>query len=111
MLAGRGGDGLDVDGLDPAAVVDQLLDRQAVDREAGQRAGDRAGRLEPEREDADQEVARGARARDASTVVSRIRSSSASVSMTAGTVTSVLTAARALNGPAPRRMSNPALAP
>ena len=45
------------------------------------------------------------------TFVSRIRVSSASVSRIAGTVTSVLTAARAANGPAPRRISKPALAP
>ena len=78
--------------------------RQVVDRQAGQCADDRAGRLEPEREDAD----RGSRARDASSVVAdrlgrAIRSSSAIVSTIAGTVTSVLTAARAANGPAPRR--------
>ena len=74
------------------------------------RPDDGARRLEPQREDADEEVARGGQLA-ASTGVSRMRSSSASVSRTAGTVTSVFTAARAVNGPAPRRMSNPAPAP
>ena len=54
---------------------------------------------------------RAATSSDCSTRVSRIRSSSASMSTMAGTVTSVLTAARDANGPAPRRMSNPAPAP
>ena len=40
-------------------VADQLLDGQAVDRQAGQRADDGARGLEPQREDADEEVARG----------------------------------------------------
>ena len=111
VLARGGRDRVDVDRLDPVAVLDQLVDRQPVDRQAGQGPDDRARRLEPQREDADEEVARGGAARRPSTGASRIRSSSASVSRTAGTVTSVLTAARALNGPAPRRMSNPAPAP
>ena len=56
-----------------AAIADQLLDRQAVDGEAGQRADDRAGGLEPQREDADQEVARGGELGRARPASSRIR--------------------------------------
>ncbi len=54
---------------------------------------------------------RAASSSDDSTGCSRIRLSSASVSSVAATVTSVFTAARAANGPAPRRRSNPAPAP
>ena len=52
-------DGRDVDRLDPRAIADQLVDRQAVDDEAAERPDDRAGGLEPQREHADEEVARG----------------------------------------------------
>jgi len=45
------------------------------------------------------------------TSVSRIRFNSLSASDMAGTVTAVWTAVRTPNGPAPRRMSNPAPTP
>ena len=59
VVAGRRGDRVDVDRLDVGAIADQLLHAEAVDGEAAQRPDDRPRGLEPEREDADQEVARG----------------------------------------------------
>src|SRR6478735_5375341 len=49
-------DGLDVDGLDVGSIADQLLDAEAVDGESTERPDDGPGRLESQREDADQEV-------------------------------------------------------
>ena len=55
----RGRDRGPVDGLDPLPVGHQLLDGQAVDDEPTECPADRAGRLESEREDPDEVVARG----------------------------------------------------
>jgi hypothetical protein len=101
---------LDRDRLDQAAVAGQLVVRQIVDEEPADRPDDRAGRLEPQREDADQVVARGSQFGRV-TAVSRIRRSSLIDSAMAGTVAAVWTAVRTENGPAPRRMSNPAPMP
>ena len=59
VCSGRRGDRGSVDGFDIRPVADQLLDPEPVDREAPDRPDDRSGGLEPEREDADQEVACG----------------------------------------------------
>ena len=104
--------GLDVGGrdrLDARPVPIQLVVRQPIRGEAAQGRHDRARRLEPQREDADQVVAGGPQLRVGHGAVSRIRRSSATRSRSAGTVASVLTAARAANGPAKRRKSKPAL--
>ncbi len=57
------GDPLDVgdrDGVDPLAIASQLVVRQLVDKQAGQRTEDRARRLESDREDPDEVVPGGA---------------------------------------------------
>ena len=56
-----------------AAIADELVDAEAVDGQAAERPDDRAGGLEPEREDADQEVARGDQLGLARPASSRIR--------------------------------------
>ena len=59
MLPGGGGDVVDPDRLDPLAIPDELLDPEAMDGQAAKRPDDRARGLEPEREDADQEITCG----------------------------------------------------
>ena len=58
MGTGGGPHGVDRDRLDAGPVVHELLERQAMHGESAEGADDRARRFEPEREDADQEIAR-----------------------------------------------------
>ena len=99
------------DRLDPVPVACQLVVGQAVDDEPGDRSDDRPGRLEAEREDADEEVAGGPQLGVGHASRRASARARVSISRMAGTVTSVFTAARAANGPAARRRSNPAPAP
>ena len=59
----RSRDSVDVDRLDVRPVAHQFRHVEPVDRQAPERPDDRTGRLEPQREDADEEVARGGQVR------------------------------------------------
>ena len=93
-----------------APVAVELVVGQAVDEQPGQRARDRPG-VSNRSGKTPIRKSRAAVSSASVTGSSRIRSSSVRNSAIAGTVTSVFTAARAVNGPRPRRRSKPALAP